>query len=152
MNTSQPNKTNISRRWHLIDAKGQIIGRLATQIVKILMGKDKRTYAPHVDGGDFVVVINSEEAVMTGDNKINEKIDFRHSGYPGGETMTPYREFLKKNPERAIVLAVKGMLPKNKLRPHQINRLKVYKGSVHPHSSQFVAKSKEQAAQPAAAS
>src|SRR6185369_15350320 len=81
------------------------------------------------------VVINSEKVVLTGNNKLDEKIDFRHSGYPGGETMTPYREFMKSNPRRAISLAVSGMLPKNKLRQLQMNRLKVYKGSTHPHGA-----------------
>src|SRR5690349_4865895 len=111
MTTNHPNKNNLKRTWHVVDAKGQILGRMATSIVRQLTGKDKRIYSPHVDCGDFVVVINAEEIRLTGNNKLDEKIDFRHSGYPGGETMTPYREFMKSNPDRAISLAVSGMLP-----------------------------------------
>src|SRR6185295_3236510 len=122
---------------HLVDAKGQILGRLASQVARRLCGKDKRTYAPHVDGGDYVVIVNAESIRITGDNKPVQKIDFRHSGYPGGDTMTPYNEFLKKRPERAISLAVSGMLPKTKLRQLQMARLKVYRGATHPHGAQF---------------
>jgi large subunit ribosomal protein L13 len=149
MTTPQPKSSNVSRHWHLIDAKGQVLGRLATKITLLLLGKGKRIYTPHVDCGDVVVVINAADVKMTGANKLNEKIDFRHSGYPGGETMTPYREFLISHPDRAILLAVKGMLPKNRLRPRQLARLKIYKGATHNHGSQFNLKVKETAAVPA---
>src|SRR4051794_34643289 len=123
--TYTPTRSSVDRRWHLIDAKGQILGRIACEISKILAGKSKRTYTPHVDGGDFVVVVNAEGVRITGTNKPVQKIDFRHSGYPGGDTITPYGEFLRKKPARAIELAVSGMLPKTKLRSRQMARLKV---------------------------
>ena len=135
--TYQPNAKTIVRRWHLFDAKGKVLGRFASEIARILMGKGKRDFAPHVDCGDNVVVINAEEIRITGNNKPVQKIDFRHSGYPGGETITPYGEFLRSKPERAIELAVSGMLGKSRLRDRQIRRLKVYKGSAHPHGAHF---------------
>lgn len=121
------------RRWHLIDANNKVLGRLATEISYTLAGKGKRTFSPHVDSGDFVVVINAKDVKITGNNKPEQKMDFRHSGYPGGDTLTPYSTFLKEKPEHAIRLAVKGMLPKNRLRDCQLARLKVYRGSSHPH-------------------
>lgn len=151
MKTYEPNKNTISRNWHLVDAKDQVLGRLASQIARRLMGKDKRTYAPHVDSGDYVVVVNAQDIKITGANKPVQKIDFRHSGYPGGDTITPYGEFLKKNPERAIRLAVTGMLSKTRLRKLQINRLKVYRGTNHPHSANLAPK-KQAATETAAAS
>ena len=135
--TYQPTKTTLERRWHLIDASNQVLGRLATDVASKLSGKGKRTYAPHVDCGDHVVVINAEGIRITGKNKPVQKIDFRHSGYSGGDTITPYGEFLRTKPERAISLAVSGMLPKTRLRSRQMARLKVYKGSTHPHGGQF---------------
>ena len=140
MKTYQPTKSTVNRQWYLIDANDQVLGRLATQVARQLSGKGKRTYAPHVDCGDFVVVINAEGIKIKGNNKPTQKIDFRHSGYPGGDTITPYGEFLAKNPERAIQLAVSGMLPKTRLRSRQIARLKVYKGTSHPHGNHFAAK------------
>lgn len=138
--TYQPTQSSVERRWHLIDAKDQILGRLAVEISKKLSGKGKRIYTPHVDCGDFVVVLNAEGIRITGANKPVQKIDFRHSGFPGGHTITPYGEFLRKKPTRAIELAVSGMLSKNKLRSRQMARLKVYKGDSHPHGGQFAAK------------
>lgn len=138
--TYQPTKFTVERRWHLVDANQQILGRVASSVSKKLTGKDKRVYAPHVDCGDFVVVVNAEGIRITGNNKPVQKIDFRHSGYPGGDTTTPYAEFLKQKPERAISLAVSGMLPKTKLRALQMARLKVYRGSTHPHGAQFAAR------------
>lgn len=138
--TYQPTKQSIERKWHLVDANNQILGRIASNICRKLSGKDKRIFAPHVDCGDFVVVVNAEGIRITGSNKPVQKIDFRHSGYPGGHTITPYKEFLKEKPERAISLAVSGMLPKNKLRRIQMTRLKVYRGSAHPHGAQFPVK------------
>ena len=137
MKTYQPNKTTVERQWHLIDAKDAVLGRLASDISRKLSGKSKRAYAPHVDGGDYVVVVNAAQVRITGNSKPVQKIDFRHSGYPGGDTITPYGEFLKKKPERAIELAVSGMLPKTRLRKKQIARLKVYRGITHPHGAQF---------------
>jgi large subunit ribosomal protein L13 len=138
--TYQPTKFSVERRWHLIDANGQVLGRMASAISRKLAGKDKPVFTPHVDCGDFVVVVNAEAIKITGNNKPTQKIDFRHSGYPGGDTVTPYKEFLKKKPERAISLAVSGMLPKNKLRAIQMTRLKVYRGGTHPHGAQFAPK------------
>lgn len=125
-----------SRPWHVIDAQGQILGRLATRVAGLLTGKSKVTYQPHQDGGDFVIVINAEGIKITGNNKPIQKMDFRHSGYPGGDTLIPYIKLLATKPEKAIKLAVSGMLPKNKLRSRRIVRLKVFKGSQHPHGAQ----------------
>jgi large subunit ribosomal protein L13 len=138
--TSFPTTSSVNRKWHLIDAKGQVLGRVACDISKKLTGKSKRLFAPHVDCGDFVVVVNAEGVRLTGNNKPTQKIDFRHSGYPGGMTITPYGEFLKKNPERAISLAVSGMLPKTRLRSRQMARLRVFRGTNHPHTAQFAIK------------
>ena len=138
--TFQPTPSSVNRKWHLIDAKGQVLGRVACDISKKLLGKSKRIFAPHVDCGDFVVVVNAEGVRLTGNNKPTQKIDFRHSGYPGGMTITPYGEFLKKNPERAISLAVSGMLPKTRLRSRQMARLRVFRGTNHPHAAQFATK------------
>ncbi len=137
MKTHQPKTHEVIRRWHLIDAKDKVLGRFASDIARTLMGKGKRDFAPHIDCGDNVVVINAESIRITGNNKPTQKIDFRHSGYPGGETITPYDEFLRSKPERAIRLAVSGMLGKNKLRSRQLARLKVYKGNSHPHGANF---------------
>jgi large subunit ribosomal protein L13 len=101
----------------------------------LLRGKHKATFAPHVDGGDFVIVINAEKVALSG-NKLEQKKAYRHSGYPGGLTATPYSELLEKNPERAVLKAVKGMLPKTKLGAAQLGKLKVYRGSEHPHAAQ----------------
>lgn len=144
--TFQPTNKSINRSWHVLDADGQVLGRFAARAARLLTGKGKRLFAPHVDCGDFVVVINAEGIRITGKSKPVQKIDFRHSGYPGGDTITPYGEFLKKNPQRAIELAVSGMLPKNRLRSRQMTRLKVYKGSQHPHGAQFASAGKSEAA------
>ena len=136
-NTFQPKSENIARRWHLVDANGKILGRLAVEVARTLSGKHKRNYAPHVDMGDYVVIVNAGGIRITGNNKPVQKIDFRHSGYPGGHTITPYGEFLKKKPERAIELAVSGMLPKTRLRKRQLARLKVYRSPTHPHGANF---------------
>jgi len=135
--TYQPKTATVSRRWHIFDANDKVLGRFASDIARLLMGKGKRDFAPHVDCGDHVVVINAESIRITGNNKPVQKVDFRHSGFPGGETITPYGEFLRTKPERAIILAVSGMLGKNKLRSRQIARLKVYKGGAHPHGAHF---------------
>ncbi len=130
------------RRWHLFDAQGQVLGRIATEISTVLVGKRKRVFSPHADNGDFVVVVNAQGIKITGNSKAEQKIDFRHSGYPGGDTMTPYSIFLKEKPDKAIMLAVKGMLPKNRLRSRFLSRLKIYKGATHPHGANLAAVSK----------
>ena len=127
--------TEVSRRWVLIDAKDLPLGRLSTEIAKYLIGKYKPTYTPHIDGGDYVVVINAAEVPVTG-NKEDDKIYYRHSGYPGGIKDATLGEIRKKYPERLIQNAVKGMLPKNKLSPERMNRLKVFAGNDHAHTAQ----------------
>jgi large subunit ribosomal protein L13 len=126
----------IKRTWHLLDAKNKVLGRLATKAAHLLQGKGKRTYSHQHDGGDFVLVINARNVVLTG-NKLVQKMDFRHSGYPGGITLTPYSRLMSERPERAVELAVTGMLPKNKLRKRMMSRLRVYPGSEHPHAAQL---------------
>lgn len=126
---------DVSRQWFVIDASEAPLGRVATVIAKYLIGKYKPTYTPHVDGGDYVVVINAEKAVLTG-NKEEGKIYYRHSGFPGGIKDATAAEVREKFPERLIEDAVKGMLPKNKLSPERMARLKIYAGSEHNHTAQ----------------
>jgi len=126
---------DVQRKWFLVDASGIELGRLASRISPLLQGKRKRTYTPHVDNGDFVVVINAEKVVLTG-KKLRQKIYYHHSGYPGGLKMRTAGEMLQKNPERLIELAVRRMLPKNKLGRKMFLRLKVYRGENHPHKAQ----------------
>lgn len=137
MKTYLPKIDELKRDWHLIDANGKVLGRLATQVANILRGKNKACFTPHIDCGDFVVVTNAGNIVLTG-KKLDQKIDYRHSGYPRGDRYTPYRKLMALNPEKAVFLAVKGMLPKNKLADKQLKRLKVYREPHHPHSAQFV--------------
>lgn len=126
---------DVKRRWILIDASSAPLGRVANEIAKYLIGKYKPTYTPHVDGGDYVVVINAKDAVVTG-NKETGKIYYRHSGFPGGIKDATLAEVRAKYPERIIEHAVKGMLPKNKLAADRMKRLKVYAGSEHNHAAQ----------------
>ena len=140
MKTFQPKKETIERTWHLVDAKDQVLGRLASTVARQIQGKGKRTYSAHIDSGDHVVVVNADKIRITGDSKPVQKVDFRHSGYPGGTTITPYVDFLQTKPERAVYLAVSGMLPKTRLRPRQLKRLKIYRGDSHPHSAQFASR------------
>ncbi len=126
----------VKRQWHLVDADGQVLGRLATHIAKLLIGKHKATYTPHVDGGDYVVVINAQSVKVTG-KKETDKVYYRHSGYLGGLKQQTLAEVRAKYPERLIEKAVYNMLPKNKLRTKRMNRLKVYKGTEHKHESQL---------------
>lgn len=126
---------DVTRRWILIDATDAPLGRVATQIAKYLIGKYKTTYTPHVDGGDYVVVINAKDTVVTGE-KETDKIYYRHSGFPGGIKDAQLREVREKFPERLIENAVKGMLPKNKLSPDRMARLKVFAGPEHAHTAQ----------------
>lgn len=125
----------VTRRWILIDAASAPLGRVSTQIAKYLIGKYKPTYTPHTDGGDYVVVINAKDAVVTG-NKETDKIYYRHSGFPGGIKDASLKEVREKFPERIIENAVKGMLPKNKLSDERMKRLKVYAGGEHNHAAQ----------------
>ena len=124
------------RNWVLVDANGQNLGRLATQIADLLRGKRKPTYTPHVDVGDFVIIINAEKVAVTG-NKRSEKRYYRHSGYPGGLKSRTFEEMITRRPEEVIRLAVKGMLPRNRLGRKQLTKLKVYAGPDHPHVAQM---------------
>ncbi|MDH5533734.1 MAG: 50S ribosomal protein L13 [Candidatus Pacebacteria bacterium] len=135
-NTYMQKTADVKRDWHLADAKGQILGRLATDIAQKLIGKNKPTYTPHIDGGDFVVVINASEIAVTG-NKEEDKMYYRHSGYPGGLKEKSLGELKKTYPTRIIEKAVFNMLPKNKLRSGRMNRLKVYANADHKHESQL---------------
>ena len=125
----------VERKWYVVDAADQTLGRLASEVAAILRGKHKPIYTPHVDTGDFVIVINAEKIKLTG-NKLSQKIYRHHSGYPGGLKEIDYRTLLQKRPEKAIELAVKGMLPHNRLGDKMYRKLKVYKGSEHPHQAQ----------------
>ena len=135
MRTYSPKPGDVNREWHVIDATDVVLGRLASQVAVLLRGKHKPIFAPHVDIGDFVIVINAEKIALTG-QKREQKMDYRHSGFPGGLRATNYVELLATNPRRAIEKAVKGMLPHNKLSDAQITKLKVYAGDVHPHAAQ----------------
>ena len=135
MKTFSLKNTEVTRDWVVFDASDKVLGRFATKIADKLRGKDKPTFTPHVDGGDFVVVINAEKLKVTG-NKSEQKKYFKHSLYPGGLKEKSYIEVLENNPERIVENAVKGMLPKNKLGKSMIKKLKVYRGSEHPHESQ----------------
>ena len=135
MKTFSLKNTEVSRDWVVFDASDKILGRFATKIADKLRGKDKSTYTPHVDGGDFVVVINADKVKVTG-NKAEQKKYYKHSLYPGGLKEKSFKEVLESSPERIIENAVKGMLPKNKLGKSIIKKLKVYSGSEHPHESQ----------------
>lgn len=135
MKTFSPTPEDIKRTWYTIDATGQVLGRLATQIARILCGKHKPEYTPYMDMGDFVIVINCEKIAVTG-NKLLQKKYFRHSKYVGSLKETLLIDMLKKHPERVITHAVKGMLPRNTIGRAMLKKLKVYSGSVHPHAAQ----------------
>ena len=135
MRTYSPKAGDVTREWHVIDATDVVLGRLATQAATLLRGKHKPTFAPHVDGGDFVIIINADKVALTG-SKREQKMDYRHSGYPGGLRATSYVDLLQTDPRRAVEKAVKGMLPHNKLGRHIGGKLKVYAGSDHPHAAQ----------------
>ncbi|MEG6616929.1 50S ribosomal protein L13 [Peptococcaceae bacterium 1198_IL3148] len=135
MKTYMAKAEEVQQKWYIIDAAGKPLGRLATEVARILRGKHKPTFTPHVDTGDFVIVINAEKTVLTG-NKLDQKVYYRHSGYPGGLKETKYRDFMSTKPERAIEKAVKGMLPHNSLGAKQVKKLKVYQGAEHPHQAQ----------------
>lgn len=135
MKTWNAKPGEVDRRWYVVDAEGQILGRLATQIADTLRGKNKPQYTPHVDTGDFVIVVNAEKIAVTG-KKLDDKRYYRHSGYPGGLRSRTLREQLDRQPTEVIRKAVKGMLPRNRLARAQITKLKVYAGPEHPHAAQ----------------
>jgi large subunit ribosomal protein L13 len=133
--TFSPKASEIQRGWVIIDATDVVLGRLASHAATILRGKNKATFTPHMDMGDFVIIVNADKVVLTG-NKAAQKKAYRHSGYPGGLTATSYTDLLEKNPERAVEKAIRGMLPKTSLGRDQFRKLKVYAGSEHPHAAQ----------------
>jgi large subunit ribosomal protein L13 len=135
MKTYNAKPGEIARDWYLVDAEGKTLGRLATQIAERLRGKGKTAYTPHVDTGDFVVVVNAEKITVTG-NKLERKMYYRHSGYPGGLRERTLREQLARQPTEVLRKAVKGMLPRNKLGRAQLTKLKIYAGPEHPHDAQ----------------
>ena len=133
--TYTPKPQDIDRKWWIVDAEGQTLGRLASKIAPILRGKHKPSFAPNIDVGDYVIVINCDKIVVTG-NKLDEKMYYRHSGYPGGLTEITLRDNLRRFPDRPLREAVKGMLPKNALGREMLSKLKIYAGSEHPHIAQ----------------
>jgi len=135
MKTQFPSAKSVERAWHVIDAEGQVLGRLATKVAGLLMGKHKPTYTPFLDTGDHVIVINAEKVRLTG-GKEEQKLYRRHSGYPGGLKETSARKMRETHPERIVELAVWGMLPKSTLGKHMYKKLKVYAGDKHPHQAQ----------------
>ncbi len=135
MRTFTAQTAKVERNWYVVDAEGQTLGRLASRIAPILRGKHKPIYTPHLDTGDFVIVINAEKVRVTG-RKLDQKFYHRHSGYPGGLTSISLRDQLDRHPERVLEAAVRGMLPKNKLGRQMMKKLKVYPGNAHPHEAQ----------------
>ena len=135
MRTFTAKKEEIERDWYVVDAEGQTLGRLASRIAPIIRGKHKPIYTPHLDCGDFVIIVNAEKVRVTG-RKLDQKLYHRHSGYPGGLKSISLRDQLDKHPERVLQAAIKGMLPKTKLGRQMIKKLKVYAGDSHPHQAQ----------------
>jgi large subunit ribosomal protein L13 len=135
MKTWNAKPNELEKQWYVVDAEGKTLGRLSTLIADTLRGKTKPTYTPHVDTGDFVIVVNAEKVAVTG-KKLDEKMYYRHSGYPGGLKERTLRQQLEKRPTDVIRIAVKGMLPKNKLASAQLTKLKIYAGPDHPHEAQ----------------
>lgn len=135
MKTYQAKKEEVEHQWYLVDAEGKVLGRLATELAKILRGKNKPIYTPHVDTGDFVIVVNAGKVALTG-KKMKDKIYYHHTGYPGGIRKMTAEKLLAKKPTEMIRIAVKGMLPKNSLGRQMIQKLKIYAGAKHPHEAQ----------------
>ncbi|MEY2948890.1 MAG: 50S ribosomal protein L13 [Saprospiraceae bacterium] len=133
--TKSANKETVEQKWFVVDAEGKTVGRLCTQIAHVLRGKHKPSYTPHVDCGDYIIVLNAEKVKFTG-NKMNAKEYQTYSGYPGGQKIATAKEVLQKHPERIVEMAVKGMLPKNRLGRAMYKKLFVYTGDVHPHAAQ----------------
>ncbi|HEU4760573.1 MAG TPA: 50S ribosomal protein L13 [Dehalococcoidia bacterium] len=150
MKTYSLKAKEIDKAWQVLDASGQTLGRLATQVAGLLMGKHKPAYSPHLDMGDFVVVVNAERVRVTG-KKLSDKVYYRHTGYMGGLKETTLRDLMARRPGRVIELAVRGMLPRNKLGRHLLGHLKVYAGPEHPHQAQVTASDKRTAALASAA-
>lgn len=136
MRTYSPKAGEVTRTWHVIDASDVVLGRLATHAANLLRGKHKPTYAPHIDTGDFVIIINADKVALTG-QKREQKKAYHHSGYPGGMKATGYADLLDNNSRKAVEKAVKGMLPHNKIGKQQLKKLKVYGGAEHPHAAQL---------------
>jgi large subunit ribosomal protein L13 len=133
--TFSPKDSDITREWHVIDATDVVLGRLASHAAVLLRGKHKPIFAPHVDTGDFVIVINADKVALTG-NKLQDKRAYRHSGYPGGLRSVAYGDLMAKHPEKAVEKAIKGMIPKNSLGRKTLSKLKIYAGPTHPHQAQ----------------
>jgi large subunit ribosomal protein L13 len=133
--TFSPKPADVQREWLVIDATDVVLGRLASHAAALLRGKHKTTFAPHMDMGDHVIIVNADKVVLTG-SKLTQKMEYRHSGYPGGLTATSYEVLMEKNPVRAVEKAIRGMLPKNTLGREQMSKLKVYTGGEHPHQAQ----------------
>jgi large subunit ribosomal protein L13 len=133
--TYTPKPADVERQWHVIDATDVVLGRLASQVATLLRGKHKPIYAPHLDTGDFVIIVNADKVALSG-NKLEQKRAYRHSGYPGGLRSIGYGDLLAKHPERAVEKAIKGMLPKNTLGRKMFSKVKVYRGPEHPHQAQ----------------
>ena len=141
MKTYQPKAKDIKRAWHLFDAKGKVLGRLSTEVAKLLMGKQKVTYAPHLDMGDYVVIINAKEVVLTG-AKMSNKVYQSHSGFPGGFKEVKVQKMMDEMPTRVIEKAIYGMIPTNRLTAKRMARLKVFEGSKHPYENRFATENK----------
>lgn len=135
MKTLLPKASEIERHWHLVDAQGQVVGRVATEVARLLRGKHKPYFTPHLDTGDFVVVINAGKVRFTG-KKLRDKVYYRHSGYPGGIRETTPERLLREKPERVMEKAIRGMLPKTRLGDALFRKVKVYAGGAHPHAAQ----------------
>ena len=135
MRTFSPKPSDVTRVWHAVDADGLVLGRLSTEVARILRGKHKPTFAPHMDMGDHVVIVNAAKVVLTSD-KANTKVAYRHTGYPGGLRTTSYSDLMATRPEEAVRKAIRGMLPKGSLGRQMLKKLKVYAGPTHPHAAQ----------------
>lgn len=139
MKTYSPSATEIKREWWVLDASGQVLGRLASQVAKLLMGKHKSIYTPHLDTGDYVIVLNAAKVKVSG-KKVNQKIYYHHSGYPGGLKEVTFQELFSRDPTQVVEAAVKGMLPKSRLGRAMFKKLRVYAGSEHPHHAQVASR------------
>ncbi|MSS83780.1 50S ribosomal protein L13 [Actinomycetaceae bacterium WB03_NA08] len=135
MRTYSPKPGDVDKKWYVVDATDQVLGRLAAQVATLLRGKHKPTFAPHMDMGDYVIIVNADKVVLTG-NKLDQKKAYRHSGYPGGLRSITYRELMEKDPAKAVAKAVVGMIPHNSLGRDQARKLHVYAGPEHPHAAQ----------------
>ena len=135
MKTVSAKKETVRRDWYVVDATDKVLGRIATEIANRLRGKHKPEFTPHIDTGDYIVVVNADKVRVTG-NKVTDKMYFRHTGYPGGIKETSFGKLMETHPERAIEIAVKGMMPRNKLSRAMLGKLKIYAGGEHPHTAQ----------------